>query len=312
MKDALRVYKATEGKNEETVEYLCGLILDNLSDYELFLPEIIRCLTIFLPYDHKLINCFVPDIDSAKKYLLFENEIKRHESLDTYNPYDIYYDKPIKIKMWCDLTDYIVSDSYPELICHFINSLDNVHSKLKGQDPKVAEVYRSIFISMFSKPTVNEEDLAKILTYSGPLWKFMKMIFAETVKTYDGQPISEDAAHCFDSIFKNKQYFISPLESLIFNKNYELAQKVIKYALDEDIGHKLANLVKKNDLFHVDYIVRNYADGDTIQLWKKMCVSLQSKQSTENPYLAQVISNIDEKPASDKQMMKTIKLPEED
>ena len=164
---------------------------------------------------------------------------------------------------------------------------------------------------MFSKPTINEDDLAKILTYSGPLWKFMKMIFAETVKTYDNQSISEEAARCFDSIFKNKQYFINPLESLIFNKNYGLAQKVIKYALEEDLGHKLVSLLKKNDLFHADYIVRNYADGETIQLWKKMCVSLQSKQSTENPHLAQVISNCDTKPKSDEEMIKLIKLPEE-
>jgi hypothetical protein len=65
LKEALIHYKelkdSDSGPDLDMIEYLCDLLLENKVEYELFMPEIIRCLLLCFPYNHKLLTRFLPN-----------------------------------------------------------------------------------------------------------------------------------------------------------------------------------------------------------------------------------------------------------
>jgi len=94
------------------------------------------------------------------------------------------------------------------------------------------------------------ELLVPILANSANVWKFVKMIFLETIQNENREAVSQECMDMFVAVLKNKQYFISPIEGLVHNEQDSLAQNVMKYAIDNGIMHKLCNVAKKNDLYH--------------------------------------------------------------
>jgi len=57
--------------------------------------------------------------------------------------------------------------------------------------------------------------LVEIIVNSARSWKFIKVIFPETIKPSDEW--SQKAKDLFDILLGNKQYFINPLEGLVYN-----------------------------------------------------------------------------------------------
>lgn len=147
LKDALIQYKASEDKNTDMIEYLCEYLLDNKEEVVLFYPEIIRCLILCLPYNHKIISSFIPDEIAAKEFLLFEKNFKNYKNFRS-DPYLAYYSYEIRVGMWGDFSDIFVSDLYPNLIENLFAKIDFV-SENHHFEHLIAEVYRKLLISSF-------------------------------------------------------------------------------------------------------------------------------------------------------------------
>uniref|UniRef100_A0A7S3NSN8 Uncharacterized protein n=1 Tax=Euplotes crassus TaxID=5936 RepID=A0A7S3NSN8_EUPCR len=251
-----------------------------------------------------------------ENYMLFQKSITPIKELEDpnnpdkeINPYKTVYPETYRLKMWTvfgDLFIHLGCDKLYLIMEEMLNDNFNLASKQ-------AEVYRQLFLSMFRLEKF--DSLVQIITFSGDLWKLMKVLFVETIKPENEW--SEKAREIFDTVLGNKQYFINPLESLVYNKDEELAQKVMEFAIEHDCMHKLVS-AKKNgsssNILHCDYIIRTYATDDaTKELWKtlneRQFNKLKEEKGEENEHIQQVLKNLEKPPRSDKDMAKTIRLP---
>jgi hypothetical protein len=91
-----------------------------------------------------------------------------------------------------------------------------VSNEDKALNHQIAEIYRKLFISCFKLEQF--DNLVTILANSASTWKFIKMIFPETVKP--DSEWSQKAKDMFSTVFDNKQYFINPIESLVYNVSF--------------------------------------------------------------------------------------------
>ena len=219
LKEALIQYKESKEKNEEMIEFLCENILDNKEEFALFYPEFIRALVLCLPYNHKIVSCFIPDETAAKDFILFERKFKVYEGFPV-NPYSVYYSNEIKLNMWGDFSDIFVSDLYPNLLQKLFTKIDEIVQEQAGFDHIIAEVFRKLLISALKLSKF--DNLVSILANSGSVWKFVKMIFIDTIKNEYGEVLSQEATDVFTSVLKNKQYFISPIEGLVQSKLFNI------------------------------------------------------------------------------------------
>lgn len=93
------------------------------------------------------------------------------------------------------------------------NHIDKISSENPGLNHQIAEIYRKLFISCYKLEQF--DNLVTIITNSATTWKFIKMIFPETVKP--DSEWSQKAKDLFSTVLDNKQYFINPIESLVYN-----------------------------------------------------------------------------------------------
>jgi len=98
-------------------------------------------------------------------------------------------------------------------VINFLNNLDNIYKENFGFGSRIAEVYRQLFISVFKLEKF--DFLVQIITNCGNIWKFFKVIFPETIKA--DEEWSVEAKDIFNSVLKSKQYFINPIEGLVYN-----------------------------------------------------------------------------------------------
>eukprot|EP00344_Euplotes_crassus_P008669 CAMPEP_0197018542 /NCGR_PEP_ID=MMETSP1380-20130617/80161_1 /TAXON_ID=5936 /ORGANISM="Euplotes crassus, Strain CT5" /LENGTH=281 /DNA_ID=CAMNT_0042445775 /DNA_START=134 /DNA_END=977 /DNA_ORIENTATION=- len=273
-----------------------------------------------------------------ENYMLFQKSITPIKELEDpnnpdkeINPYKTVYPETYRLKMWTvfgDLFIHLGCDKLYLIMEEMLNDNFNLASKQ-------AEVYRQLFLSMFRLEKFDSlvqiitfsgdlwklmkvsmfrlekfDSLVQIITFSGDLWKLMKVLFVETIKPENEW--SEKAREIFDTVLGNKQYFINPLESLVYNKDEELAQKVMEFAIEHDCMHKLVS-AKKNgsssNILHCDYIIRTYATDDaTKELWKtlneRQFNKLKEEKGEENEHIQQVLKNLEKPPRSDKDMAK--------
>jgi len=172
-----------------------------------------------LPHDHKFVKAFMSGPQDLDDYLLFKKDlvIEENKGYDV-DAYKNYYKDTTRIKMLCSFTDIFVNlsksgpDSPLERLFREINEILVNSPKLNHQ---VAGIFRALLISVFKLEKF--DNLVPILVNSGSIWKFIKMIFAENVQERSGKAMSEEATRIFDIVLNNKQYFINPIESLVYN-----------------------------------------------------------------------------------------------
>jgi prenyltransferase beta subunit len=79
-------------------------------------------------------------------------------------------------------------------------------------------------------------------------------------------PENSPEGKLFHSIFSEKHYFVSPLQVLIWNKNEDLAEKILRVAEEEKVSiFKLDE--KSQDIYHTAFVIRKYASTQFYSKW---------------------------------------------
>jgi hypothetical protein len=95
------------------------------------------------------------------------------------------------------------------------SNISKIREDIPTIEHQIAEVFRKLLISAFKLEKF--DSLVPILANGSTSWKFLKMIFPETIHEGTGEKMSNEAQRMFDIVLKNKQYFINPLEGLVYN-----------------------------------------------------------------------------------------------